>query len=205
MYSWISMNYPFRELVNAENFRRLIAARLARPGTGIDEGLLGEVEQKAAHLLWEINAMTQSGKDEATIRSLAREIQRKVEAILELPDLQARYPFPRSRKYKAAVEFMTNNLNLGDGENIVGWATLLGWAFTHSLGKVVSEQGAVERSRSWMEVVAAIQFISNQPDQAAVRILANHEIIKRLLEAEAKSVYQVERLLEMVKKPVKEL
>jgi hypothetical protein len=287
------VHYPFRELVNAENFRRLIAARLARPGTGIDEGLLSEVEQKAAHLLWEINAMTQSGKDEAEIRLLSGEIRREVKAILEIPDLQVRYPLPRSRKYKAAVEFMTNNLNLGGGEDFSGWATLLGWAFTHSLGKVIGAEGASERSRSWIDewllgkiiaatlqdlgsdegaawwavglikllishqhwfdlqapkkdyaylalqswledgevqrflqvnryqgilwfnqeafenllswfaAAAAVQIISNQPDQAAGRITGNHETIQHLLEAEAKSAYQIERLLEMVRKSVK--
>ena len=288
------LHYPFRELVNAENFRRLIEARLESPGTEIEEGLLSEVEQQAAHLLGEINAITQSGKDEAAIRALAGDIRREVEAILELPDLRVRYPLPRSRKYRAAVEFIEKSLNLGGSENITVWATLLGWAFTHSLGKVVSEEGAFERSRSWidewllgkivaatlqdlgadedaawwavglikllvnhqrwfdlqaskkdyadlvlqswledgevqrfmqvnryqgilwfnqeafedllswMAVVATVQIISSQPDRATERIAANHEIIKRLLEAEAKSVYQVEGLLEMVKKSVKE-
>ena len=288
------VHYPFRELVNAENFRRLIEARLESPGTEIEEGLLSEVEQQAAHLLGEINAITQSGKDEAAIRALAGDIRREVEAILELPDLRVRYPLPRSRKYRAAVEFIEKSLNLGGSENITVWATLLGWAFTHSLGKVVSEEGAFERSRSWidewllgkivaatlqdlgadegaawwavglikllvnhqrwfdlqaskkdyadlvlqswledgevqrfmqvnryqgilwfnqeafedllswMAVVATVQIISSQPDRATERIAANHEIIKRLLEAEAKSAYQVEGLLEMVKKSVKE-
>src|SRR3990172_5765564 len=78
------VHYPFRELVNAENFRRLIEARLESPGTEIEEGLLSEVEQQAAHLLGEINAITQSGKDEAAIRALAGDIRREGEAILEL-------------------------------------------------------------------------------------------------------------------------
>jgi glycosidase len=166
--------YPFRELVNAGMFRWLIDNRLeADQIEGSQKDLppplpadlnpvLSEVEQKSAHLLREINALTQAGEDEQSLAALAMDIRRKVQAALELPALAERYPFSRSPRYKSVVELL-DKLGLrepkvagkdGDASAISGnlsWGTLLGWICTHSLGRVMGETGAEERSRSWID------------------------------------------------------
>jgi len=112
------VHHPFKELVNAGTFRRLMDARVTQPEKQPDALLLDEVEGKILHLLREIKQFTGGAGDEAAI---ARELRQEVEAILQYPLSNIQYPL------------------------------LLGWLFTHALGKVVDEAGFDGLSRSWLD------------------------------------------------------
>lgn len=204
------VHYPFRELVNAGMFRWLIDNRLeagqsaesqkdSPPPLPADlDPVLSEVEQKSAHLLREIHTLTQSGEDEQTLAALASDIRRKVQATLELPALAERYPFSRSPKYKAVVELI-EELGLREKKNTrhvsdtpvdgsdLTWGTLLGWVYTHSLGRVMGEPGFEEHSRSWIDewllgkILAKVLFELEGDENAVwravrlIKILTGHQ------------------------------
>ena len=151
---------PFRELVNAEMFRRLMEASLQ---TG--EPVIEEVERKATRLLHAAaqianppisNRSTERGSRacreaqqslQSPIPSIAHDIRRKLEALLRLTTLPIRFPLPRSRKYKWAIDYLTEGL----ANSPTAWPTLLGWLFTHALGKVADEASCERTSRSWID------------------------------------------------------
>jgi glycosidase len=159
---------PFRQLVNAGSFQWLFENQLKKPDGKVDPVVLGEVEQKAAHLLREIDTLTQAGQDKETIHEIAAEIRREVHAILELPVLAKRYSLPEDSLYK-------------------GFETLIGWASIHSLGRVMGAEGASGRSRSWIDewllgriLDSALQDMGMDEGAAwraveLVRILTSHQ------------------------------
>jgi glycosidase len=205
------VHFPYRELVNAGSLRWLIDHRLAHPDEEIEPGVLDEVEQKALHLGREINALTQAGRDEATLRAVAAEIRRKVRAILELPVLKARYDLAKAPELEDAVQMMMQGTRLvdqpgmpGEPESLVGdgrrrkaraspepdllaWGAILSWAVSHTLGKILGEDGSAERSRSWIDewlfgriIATALQGLGIQAEAAwrgveLVRVLTSHQ------------------------------
>lgn len=134
----------FKELVNATMFRRLMDARLVEAGGQLDQALLDDAEQKTLCLLREIKGFTGATEDETV---LAQEMHRELEALLQLPVLESRFPQPESPKYKAAVEHLAANL---DADPFI-WGSLLGWWCVHSLGKIVAQAGFESQSRSWID------------------------------------------------------
>jgi hypothetical protein len=91
--------------------------------------------------------MAVAGAEAASAEDLAEEVRRKLEACLQLPVLESRFPMPKSRRYEAAAEMVRSNL---DGDP-AAWGTLFGWIFTHALGKVISEEDYAAQSRTWMD------------------------------------------------------
>jgi hypothetical protein len=172
---------PFRELVNAGQFRWLIEHRVTSP---VEEPGLApvveEVEGKVLHLLREMKQFTAGGGDEAAI---TQEIRLRLEASLQLPVLATRFPLPESSTYEAAVGRLQSHL---DGDPAT-WGSLLAWLFTHTLGRVVGESGDTARSRSWMDewllsklVAGALQDLGLEEAAAwwavgTVKILISHQ------------------------------
>jgi glycosidase len=138
------VHHPFRELVNAGMFRWLADCRVTQPDQQLNPEVIPQVEQKMARLLSEIKKFTSGAGDEMAI---AREVCQMLETILYLPVLRSRFPLPRSRKYKQATEYIQAGLH----DNPAAWPTLLGWLFTHALGKAVEEANFQQISRSWMD------------------------------------------------------
>ncbi|MFQ5864576.1 MAG: alpha-amylase family glycosyl hydrolase [bacterium] len=138
------IHIPFEELVNAQMFHHLMDARLIKPDGKLNERLTKEVEQKMRRLLHEIKQFTGGMGDEI---SLAHDIRRKLEALLQLTVLENRFPLPKSRKYKAALKHLKQNLT----DDPLIWGSLLGWLFVHSLGKIVDEKEFEQQSRSWID------------------------------------------------------
>ncbi|MBL7202164.1 MAG: alpha-amylase [Anaerolineae bacterium] len=130
---------PFRELLNAGHLRWLIDHRLTDPDAQLVSEVGSEAERRARRLLDEARRFTGGTGDPAAI---AHEIRLKLEAILRLPVLEARYPLPDS-----ALQAIRARL---EGDPAV-WPTLLGWLFTHALGEVAGDEGFAGRSLSWME------------------------------------------------------
>ena len=79
--------------------------------------------------------------------AIAREIRRKLEAILYLPILTSRYPRLQPKGVQAAAEYLHKKLT----DSTTTWATLFGWLFVHALGKVINPKGFAEQSRTWID------------------------------------------------------
>ncbi|MDY7078528.1 MAG: alpha-amylase family glycosyl hydrolase [Chloroflexota bacterium] len=122
---------PFRELVDANVFRRLVDARVTEPDGQLDTELLREVEQKTEHLLREIKQFTGGSGDETVI---AREIRQKLEVTLYLETM-----------------FFGKDLVSDPRNDPATWPILLGWLFTHALGRVAGEVDFEQISRSWID------------------------------------------------------
>jgi len=191
---------PFRELVNAGAFRWIMDARVTAPDGRLDEGLLDEVERRAVHLLREVKGFTGGAGDEATVAvALARDIRHKLATSLQLPVLAERFPLPRSRKYKAANRVLQAQL----GDEPAAWGTLLGWLFTHTLGRVVDDTDWVQRSRSWLDewllsriVAGALQDLGldeGAADHAValVKLLVTHQRWYEIETPKKKRAYRV--------------
>ena len=134
----------FKELVDADMFRRLLEARITQPQGQLDQKLMEEIEKKMIDLLREVKQLSGGREDEVII---AREVRRKLEAILYLPIITSRYPQLQPKGVKAAAEYLYKGLT----DSISTWATLFSWLFVHVLGKATHPRGFAEQSRSWME------------------------------------------------------
>ncbi len=123
---------PFRELVNAGYLRHLMDSRVTEPDGQVDAGVIAEAERRALTLLREIQNLTGGNGDPEAI---AQEIGRKLGAF---------YAF---RFTLSALRLTFYSLRPTPGM----WGTLLGWLFTHALGKVVTETDWAAQSRSWLD------------------------------------------------------
>jgi hypothetical protein len=144
------VHFPFRELTKVGMITRLLDARLTGNKKIVDMDLMSEVEHKAAHLLLEINQLTGAGRELSDIQRYAQEIRSKVQTILELPALRETASAESKRNYKSAVNLILDNLSLEE-KDIPKWSVLIGWAFTHSLGRLIGDGGAADRSQSWID------------------------------------------------------
>ena len=136
---------PFTQLVNAQNFKRLMAARVTEPaGARHVAPLLDEQEQMIAQLLLEIRNLTVGQVAEPKI---AQDIRNELEAALLLPIGEYRFPSLQREAEAAPVNYLKMNL----GDDIAQWAGTLGWVFVHALGRVASESDNAGQSRTWID------------------------------------------------------
>ncbi len=141
---------PFADLAGAEMLGRLVDARrqLCKSASLQVDDLVGEVEQKMVRLLREVARITHHESritnHESRIAAVAREVRRRLEAILRLPALGLP---SRSRKYKAAVEY----LRAGLSDDPALWGGLFGWLFVHALGRVSDAADPAAQSRVWVD------------------------------------------------------
>jgi glycosidase len=203
---------PFKELVNAAMFRRLMDARLTEATGQLDETLLDEAEQKIVHLLREAKQFSTGAGDEV---ALAQELRRELEAILHLPVLEGRFPapvgaavqLPSQQEYQTAVKYLQATLD-GDPST---WGTLLGWWSVHSLGKVIGQADFEWQSRSWIDewrlgrmMVGALQDLGVAESTAwqavtAIKLLTSHQRWLAAGVSETKRAHQIlQSLLEDV-------
>jgi len=121
------IHHPYRELVNAGMLRYLISSRRDDAEELKDQIPLEQVEHKSAHLLRAVAGFL--GAD-PKIEPVAEQMRARADAILDLPVLAERYPYPRSTKYpKLAVRIQEKI-----GHEIFDWAVLLTAALTQPLG-----------------------------------------------------------------------
>jgi hypothetical protein len=153
------VHYPFRELVNAGMFRYIIESRPAaadsiigaerEPRPEVDEddkmAMLDEVESKMLRLLQEVKRFAGGDGDEEAV---AREVRSELEALLQLTSRASDQPVARVQPEElAAREYLRRALLADPGV----WDNLLGWLFTHSLGKVITTDGWEDASRSGID------------------------------------------------------
>ncbi len=173
------VHYPFRKLVNADMFRRLMDARVTEPGGQLDPGLLDEVEQKTARLLTEVIRITEYGSRPAEVpdqshTAVAQQIRRKLEVILSLETRTLPSPLCQD-----AVSWLD--------DKPATWPTLLGWLFIHALGRVVGENNFEQVSRTWIDewllgkiTAGALRDLELDEDAAwwavtTIKILTSHQ------------------------------
>jgi hypothetical protein len=187
---------PFRELVNAGHLRWLVDNRIVEPDGQLDPDVAEEAERRTLALLREIKQFAGSAGNEEAI---TLEICRKLEACIKLPVLAERFPLPHSRKYMAAVEMVQTHMD----DDLAAWGSLLGWLFTHALGKSAGGEGFATQSRSWIDewllgkiMAGALQDMDLDEGAAwqavdTVKILINHQDWRSLETPGKERVHQV--------------
>ncbi len=194
------VHHPFKELVNAGHFSWLVGNRITEADVELDAEPMAEAERRALHLLREIAQFTGGDAgDVAAATAIAQEIRQELEACLQLPILDSRFPLTRSRKYQAAVRMIQNHMD----DDSAAWSTVLAWLFTHALGKIVPEYDFPQQSRSWMDewllgklVAGTLQDLGLDANTArtavgTVKILISHQRWYELQVPKKKRTYQV--------------
>lgn len=196
------IHIPFKELVNAKMLQRLIDARVTKADDRLDEKVMVEIEGKMSRLLPQLKHFSEgSGDDEV----LAKEVRHKLEAILQLPILENRFPFPESPKYQAASKHIKAILE----DDMFVWGSLLSWLFVHSVGKTISEKEYEQRSRSWIDqwlfgkiIAGALQDFGLEETSAwhavaVIKVLTSHQ---RWFDLQAPKKVQTYKVLESLLK-----
>lgn len=132
---------PFRDLVAVPTIIRSLELRerLADPTTdpaaraGLAT-LLDEVRSRTVRLLRAIDAHTGAGRPDDALSAIADEVARRTEVLLTDRQLADVVP-----------------VGAGGVDATGRWATLLAWAFTHRLGRVVPDGDAAGVARSWLD------------------------------------------------------
>ncbi len=185
-----------KELVNADMLRRLMEARITQPQGQLDQILIEEIEKKTINLLREVKQLSGGREDEVAI---AREVRRKLEAILYLPIITSRYPRLQPKGVKAAAEYLHKKLT----DSTYTWSTLFNWLFVHVLGKVVNPRDFAGQSRTWIDewrfgkTILSVLKDSGLEEAAAwssltvIKLLTGHQRWFETKPSDQKQVYAV--------------
>jgi glycosidase len=115
---------PFRELVNAGHLRWLIDSRSAEPvGAKGRPALQAALDDAENRALVLLQEIQKFTNGDGDPEAIAGEVRRKLEAAL----------------------------STGLDDDPAYWGTLLGWVFSHALGKIVAEEDFAAQSRSWID------------------------------------------------------
>lgn len=173
---------PFRALVNADMFRRLVSS-VPRPSPA----LLDEVEGRLVHLLRQAQQFSGAIGDEV---ALAQALRRELEAILHLPVFGVGV-IPLERSSRTAIRY----LRIGLGADSCVWGTLFGWWSVHALGKVADPLNFAPQSRSWIDewrlgktIATTLQELGVAEPEAQravllIKVLTSHQRWERRAEA----------------------
>ncbi len=142
---------PLRMLVSAPAFRWLMNARDTEAQAD-DVRVSAQVEQKLLDLLRAVKFAAQGTGDESAI---AAEVRVKMETLLALGHAPENFPLPDNETLAQTLtlQFESNDAAI--------WGTLLGWMFTHALGKVVDAEKWAEVSRTWIDEWLLGKVIAN--------------------------------------------
>ena len=170
------VHQPFKELVSAGMFRRIMAARSGSEGDELPD----EVEQKMLHLLRQVKHLAHGSGDEVAV---ARDVRLKLEAILRWPVIDGHPLVSAKSRYQRTARYLQARLD-GDPQ---AWGILLGWLFTHELGRVAGDEGYEQQSRSWLDewllgriVTGALRDLGLDENAAgwslkAIKVLVSHQ------------------------------
>src|SRR5262249_33386594 len=123
------IHYPFKELVNANFFGQLLAARVTSAREQLPAGLLEGTEQKLVQLFRAAHDCRGGAADEG---ALAHEVRQRLEAARQLPVLADISSWPAAVEYKPIANYLKANLS----DELRFWAGLFSWVFVHSLGRI---------------------------------------------------------------------
>ncbi|MGH2459427.1 MAG: alpha-amylase family glycosyl hydrolase [Chloroflexota bacterium] len=134
----------FTSVVNRETFGSLLDARLAGPDEAPTTDLLDDVEGRLVALFHEIRQFTRGSGDEERI---AHEVRHELEFVIGPGQPTSPNGSTDASKNGQATTHLRSDLT-GDLERR---GTLLGWVFTHALGRAADEARFAETSRSWLD------------------------------------------------------
>jgi glycosidase len=175
------IHYPFKELVNADLFRRLRDAVATKDGGRRTEDEDGDELEQLAELedqphedltddaalagqsvvggQWSVVDEQLLDEVEQKMLRLLREIKQFTESAgdedaiaREVRDkLEAILQLPVLDHGRALDQAALAEVQAGLAENSGVWGCLFGWAFIHALGKITGSADFAEQSRSWMD------------------------------------------------------
>jgi glycosidase len=136
---------PLSELANPESLKNLYKNRHQNSRSQFTHGVL-ESHNESYRLF--MDAVARYVKIPKDLTRIVREEQRGLEALLQLPVFEKRYPFPGSERYEELLNFINQNLN--DYPFI--WFVLILWNDLRLMGRVITNDAQyVEISRSWLD------------------------------------------------------
>ncbi len=166
---------PFKELVSAAMFERLIDAAQAEVEVAIEIDVEGSAEVSAEAVaeaveLAEAVVEAVAGEEEETLASLLDEVEGHytdlLSAIRDFAEGEGD-PAALAGQQRAELEALLSIADLGEqtpevgemidlliqqlGNEKAAWATALGWHFVHKLGKVVDAKDYADLSRGWID------------------------------------------------------
>jgi glycosidase len=137
----------FRSLVNADFYKQLLDGRITKRSEQVDDDLLRDFEARLRQLLFEIRSHLQIESEERRIMDIVRSISRRMEALMSLPGMEVEGSSTQQSMLREARGLISSHL----GDDPGRWAVLFSWLIVQPSGEVVSEEGAFERSRSWID------------------------------------------------------
>ena len=136
---------PLHDLISVEMLRLIYDNRVIRDQDKISVDLLNKNREKFTRF---IDGLKNYVNADIETNHLRNNQERGLEAILQLPVFESRYPFPSSQKYKEVIKYISKNV--GDYPFI--WYVLTFWNDLRLMGKVItSEPQYTEITRSWMD------------------------------------------------------
>jgi hypothetical protein len=138
------VHYPFKELVSAELFKRLMDSRLVRPEKQLDKTMIDETEEKLLSFLTQVKQFSNSDGDE---KALTKEIIRKLTLVLRLGVIDDLFPQASTGEQKDVLDYIKTKLS----DDHYTWGSLFGWLFVHATGKIATLTDYEEQSRTWID------------------------------------------------------
>jgi glycosidase len=156
----------YRQLLNAETARRLMAVR-GQSDTDAARELLDELATGMVDLGWAINQVQGTAGDE---QRLADATRARLRSILDLPGMAGLDQ--ESRQYQAAIKMVSEGID----DDPAVWGALLAWAVTVGLGAMTDLDGddlsVAERSRTWIDEWFLGKIIAGCLEELAVSEVA---------------------------------
>jgi len=159
---------PFGELINSGMINYLLAHRSHKANARLPRLLVTQIKEKLGMWHHAVERIIHGGPD---LGRLDKEAVAAIKAVLALGVMEATYPLPRSRKYKAAGAMLSQGLE----RNTQNWTLLLVWAIlsplTHFTAKARSARSTHIRLEEWMldkQIVRMLQELEF-PEQVAWR------------------------------------
>ncbi|MEA3309639.1 MAG: alpha-amylase family glycosyl hydrolase [Chloroflexota bacterium] len=137
---------PLRMLISAPAFKWLLQARQTETSADYQQ-VSAQVGQKLLDLLQAIKATEADEARAEKMQAIVEEVCAKLKALLTLPTY---WPEDSSAMSAADEKLRDYLLTALADEDPAVWGTLLGWLFTHDLGKMVEEEAYAAISRSWL-------------------------------------------------------
>ena len=139
---------PLRMLISTPAFEWLMKARQTETPED-DQRVSRQVKQKLMDLLRAIKATEADEAREEQMEEIAEEVRAKLKALLTLaPVLEAEEESTQSELETELQDYLLTKLA---ADKPAVWGTLLGWLFTHNLGKMVDPEAPTPISRSWLD------------------------------------------------------
>jgi glycosidase len=135
---------PFRQIANPGYWQYLSAhiAQSAKPE--FPPELIDEAGAKASHL---VDGMVYLDPSLQYKPEVAAGVQQSIKALLTLPLFEQEHPFPGSRSYPKAMEFIRSGLAL----HAERWPVFFTWAFLSNLDILSPDASGNHHAISWMD------------------------------------------------------